>query len=482
MNTQLASRISCRVLAWTLAILVCGLTAYPQDEKKSADQPLRVEVNLVTLRFTVRDSSGRFVNTLQQSVFRVLDDGIPQDIAFFEAPRNRSSSMGKLWLAYLIDVSGSTFATRAEEILAARTFLDNVASSTETGIYGFTDKLIPFQEFTANRHSVLKAFRQARKHLGRTAIYDSLTALIQEMNARANPGDRKAVIIVSDGLDDAYRKAPAAITLARTSHVAIYTILVPSAAQVYIGSSAGSSQFSRSQQLNEKAEAKKTAFSRLSVQTGGKHFGGFEAILDFDDTLAQINDDIFGDLYSIGFYTQRLYRWSESWNIDVRVSEPGLIVSVPFKKLPRQLAAKKSLIAALFNNTPLEGPSGLPYDFHEIGAQMDVLAPRRAGGRLGLPFRIKISPFSFREASRLGVNTQLGVIGVLVDQQGRETVRLREVFRVNLGPKEVRDGRGILYTNKLLAPPGAYQLKVALLELTTWRLTSFERTIRITNR
>ena len=36
----------------------------------------------------------------------------------------------------LLDVSGSTFATRAEEIVAARSFLDNITRSTVTGVFG----------------------------------------------------------------------------------------------------------------------------------------------------------------------------------------------------------------------------------------------------------------------------------------------------------------------------------------------------------
>jgi hypothetical protein len=98
---------------------------------------------------------------------------------------------------------------------------------------------------------------------------------------------------------------------------------------------------------------------------------------------------------------------------------------------------------------------------------------------IGLPFRIKISPFSFVGSNRQGVHTQLGVVGLLINQSGEEIVRLREVFRVSLDARKIRDGQGIVYTNKLMAPPGRYQLKIALLELATWRLTSFHAYVRI---
>ncbi len=77
------------------------------------------------------------------------------------------------------------------------------------------------------------------------------------------------------------------------------------------------------------------------------------------------------------------------------------------------------------------------------------------------------------------VRTGFGVIALLLDQQGGEVARLREIFRVNLEAKEIRAGRGIIYTNKLFAPPGRYDLKIALLEMATWKMTAFEEPVRI---
>ena len=464
---------------WPAVLVLLAGLALGQEPPEVSDQTIRVDVNLVTLRFAVRDGAGGFVNDLGVEDFRVLQNGLPQDVVLFEPPHNTAGRSGRLWLAFLLDVSGSTFATRAEEIVAAQKFLDNVTDATQTGIYGFTDKLIPFQDFTGDRAVALKAFREARKHLGRTAIYDSLQSLLSILSTRAKPTDRKAVIVISDGLDEAFQKSAAAISRARIEGVRLYTILVPSAAQIYIGPSSVSSDNAYAvNQADEQRQVKEAAFAQLSTRTGGKHFSGFEAILDFDDTLAQINDDLFGNLYTLGYYADEFAPVSRAPNIDIQLQRAGLLVSQPFTTLPRNLAAKKSLIAAFFeksegNALPLEG------EFQEIGAEMDVLTPRREGGLIGLPFRIKINPFSFGGSNRRGVNTQLGVIGLLVDSQGREAVRLREIFRVDLDAKDIREGRGILYTNKLLAPAGSYQLRVALLELATWRLTSFERPVRI---
>lgn len=458
-------------------------TPASQEEPASLRDRFRIDVNLITLRFTVRDGSGAFVNTLREEDFRVFENGAPRSISFFEPPRATGRPGGRLQLAFLLDVSGSTFSTRTEQILAARTFLDSITDLTEVGIFGFTDRLLVFQEFTSDRSAALQAFSTARKHLGQTAIYDSLNTLMDRMMARGSATDQRVIIVVSDSLDEAYVKASQSITLARQNNIVLYTVHVPSSSQLYIGPA-----HERLLELSidpsiPQQEEKERAFARLSAATGGRHFSGLEAILDFDQALARINDDVFGNLYVVAFHTDSPTLDKEERNIRVVTGEPYLQVSALFREVPERLKAKKRFIAALFDNQSLsELPSGLHASFRELGAEMDILSPRWEGSRVGLSFRLKISPFSLQGSRAEGVQTQLGVIGVLMDAEGNEVVRLREFFRVSLGAREIRDGRGIIYTNKLLAPPGVYDFKLALLEVDTWRMTAFQNRVQIAER
>jgi len=447
------------------------------QQERPRDQRIQIDVNLVTLRFTVRDQQGHFLNSLTEEQFRIFENQERKDIAFFDAPSNKGGQGGPLFLAFLLDVSGSTFATRSEEIIAAQTFFDNIQQVTQLGIFGFTDKLIPFQDFTSERSAALKAFAEARQHLGQTAIYDSLSQLIDRMNSRAKQTDRKVVILVSDAIDKEYAKSRALMAKARQNNITVYTILVPSAAQLYIGNAAENNETLPAQAIKASQEE---AFARLAVGTGGKHFAGFETILDFDQTLAQIDDDIYGNLYSLGFYTDNPYLDKSERQIRVECSHPGTKVSALFQNLPERLSQKKRYISALFDAgslSRLSEPGGL--QFEEIGAELDVLPSDREGGQIGLPFRIKISPFSLRGSRKEGVRTQFGIIGLLLDRQGREVVRLREFFRASLSPKEIEVGRAIIYTNKLMAPPGRYDLRLAVLELASWRVTAFRTNVEI---
>ena len=192
-----------------------NLPAQAQDS--TAQTRFTVDVNLVTLRFTVRDGAGSFINDLNSSDFSVSENGRMQEISIFEKPRSMEQASGTTWVAFLLDVSGSTLATRSEEILAARTFFENIQSSVMVGVFGFTDELMIFQEFTDNRGRVLEAFSAADRHRGQTAIYKASSQLLAAMNQKAQPGDRKVIIVLSDGMDDEFRRSSSTAALARES-------------------------------------------------------------------------------------------------------------------------------------------------------------------------------------------------------------------------------------------------------------------------
>ena len=448
--------------------------AWAIGQDPAQDEAIRVRVDLVLLRFTVRDPGNRLVNTLTQEDFRVIQGGREREIVFFRPPRKRTADLGRLWIAFLLDVSGSTFATRAEEIMAAQNFLDNIHLFTQIGVFGFTDKLLVFQEFTSRKQLAEKAFAAARPHQGRTAIYESVEALLAPLGTRARPGDGKVLILVSDGMDDAYHRAERAAARALREDVRIYTILVPSATALPTAPGLVAAE-------DPKEEEKAAAFARLAVQTGGMHFSGIETILDFDSTLAQINDDVFGNLYSIGISGDPAPGIDPDAEAVVTTSKPNLLVSRPFTRAPGRLRAKKKFIEALFySEVELGPPEDEGLERYELGADVDILRPRgQISGKVGLPFRIKISPYTLSREPDGDVRTQLGIIGQLVDADGREVVRMREFFRATLERKELRDGRGIIYTNKLFVQPGRYNFRLALLEIPTWKMFFFQRDVRV---
>jgi len=65
-------------------------------------EPIRVKVNLVSVAFVARDARGALVDNLTQDDVEVVEDAVPQKIAFF----SRSADV-PLTLGVVVDASGS---------------------------------------------------------------------------------------------------------------------------------------------------------------------------------------------------------------------------------------------------------------------------------------------------------------------------------------------------------------------------------------
>ena len=437
-----------------------------------------VDVNLVTLRFTVRDEFGGYVNSLDAGDFSVSENGSSQEIGIFEKPRSMEPPSGTTWLAFLLDVSGSTLATRSEEIVAARSFFENIQSSVKVGVFGFTDELMVFQDFTDSSERVLEAFSAADRHKGQTAIYRASSQLLSEMNQRAQPGDRKVIIVLSDGMDDEYQKSGDTASLAKTSSAVFYTVWVPSAEFMYSGPAVTDSE-----KVREDRKRKRDAYASLSVSTGGRHFGGFEAILDFDDVMAQINDEVFGNLYTVGYYSDLDGLGKRDRDIHMRFlgsgKEPYSIRGI-YQNLPDLVQSKKQFIEALFDSSVTQPLTGRIAGFRDFGADVDLRKSSFDGELASVPFRLKISPFTIPLDSNGKIDTQFGYVGLLSDVGGEEVLRLRGVFSVKLTRDQIMDdGKGILYNGTFRVPPGRYFFRMAILRIPSWDMTVVDKILQI---
>src|ERR1700686_4529231 len=67
-----------------------------------AQEAIRVDVNLATVAFTVRDANGALVDNLTKDDFEIVEDTVPQKIAYFA----RSADV-PLTLGLIVDASGS---------------------------------------------------------------------------------------------------------------------------------------------------------------------------------------------------------------------------------------------------------------------------------------------------------------------------------------------------------------------------------------
>jgi Ca-activated chloride channel family protein len=181
---------------------------------------LSVRTDLVTLSVTVVDARGALVSGLRQEHFTVYDDGEPQAIQLF------SSEDLPATIGLAIDSSGS-MRGRREEVTAAVTAFATLShpldefftvNFNEAVWPGLPDKL-PFTEDADELRAAL-ATAPAR---GMTALYDAVRVALDHL--RRGTHDRKALVVVSDGGDNASSETlDAVLEYARRTNVAIYTV------------------------------------------------------------------------------------------------------------------------------------------------------------------------------------------------------------------------------------------------------------------
>src|SRR5258708_38444530 len=173
--------------------------------------PIRVDVRLINISFSARDTRGAFVANLTKDDFEVLDDGVPQAISFFA----RSSDL-PLTLGLLADVSGSQehFIKRHEKDL--QTFLKNVLTDRDQAfLLCFGNRLRLVSDFTTAPKQLMDALKEFDHHRMRdipevgppelrtqgTAFYDALYHATAAKLAKTDSG-RRAIVMFSDGEDN----------------------------------------------------------------------------------------------------------------------------------------------------------------------------------------------------------------------------------------------------------------------------------------
>ncbi|RPJ80843.1 MAG: hypothetical protein EHM18_17815 [Acidobacteria bacterium] len=83
-------------LLFLVVLFVCA--ALLGQDTRERDQRIQVDVNLVTLRFTVRDQQGQFLNNLTEDQFRIFENQERKDLAFFDEPSIKAAGAARSFL------------------------------------------------------------------------------------------------------------------------------------------------------------------------------------------------------------------------------------------------------------------------------------------------------------------------------------------------------------------------------------------------
>ena len=167
-------------------------------EEVDAGDVIRVNTTLVTIPVSVMDRDGRYVPNLQKEEFRVWEEGVEQDVAFFQSVDKPFS------VVLMLDTSPST-QFRLEDIQdAAISFVNQLRSDDRVMVVSFNDDIKILSEFTIDRNKLERAIQRARTDDG-TRLYDAVDMVINQQLSRVQ--GRKAIVLFTDGVDTTSRSA-----------------------------------------------------------------------------------------------------------------------------------------------------------------------------------------------------------------------------------------------------------------------------------
>lgn len=180
---------------------------------------------LVALNVTVTDSTAKYVTGLLPTDFAVYEDGVRQDVQFFE------SASVPVDLILLIDTS-SSMADKVDVVHeAAGGFLKTLRSGDRGAVVTFADGVSVIQPLTDDRARLDEAVRKTGAH-GGTALYNAVYISLKQFGQAAHGATdvrRQAIVVLSDGEDTASLVGlEDVMAVARKMGVNIYTVSVQS--------------------------------------------------------------------------------------------------------------------------------------------------------------------------------------------------------------------------------------------------------------
>ena len=304
-------------------------------EEVDAGDIIRVNTTLVTLPVSVMDRDGRYIPNLQKEEFRIWEDGVEQEVAFFQSVDKPFS------VVLMLDTSPST-QFRLEDIQdAAITFVNQLRSDDRVMVVSFNDDIKILSEFTTDRRKLQNAIYRARTD-GGTRLYDAVDMVINQQLNRVS--GRKAIVLFTDGVDTTSRRADyhTNVTDAQELDALIYAVQYDTAQDMNVGNyptqqidifgtilggifggGRGSIRRPRGTARSD-YEIGSRYLRELANSTGGREYRA-DSLQNMSSAFANVAEELRRQ-YSLGYYPKRPPQAGQRRMIRVRARQPNLAV------------------------------------------------------------------------------------------------------------------------------------------------------------
>jgi Ca-activated chloride channel homolog len=158
---------------------------------------IKMDTALVTIPASVIDRDGKFVPSLKKRDFRLYEDGVEQDIESLvsvEAPFH---------VVLVLDTSNSTTFKFNDIQDAAFAFIKQLRPDDQVMVVSFDSKVRFHCDFTNDYDALRQAIDETRTG-GSTKLYEAVEKVVDRLEQIQG---RKAVVLFTDGVDTASRRA-----------------------------------------------------------------------------------------------------------------------------------------------------------------------------------------------------------------------------------------------------------------------------------
>jgi Ca-activated chloride channel family protein len=295
-----------RVLPRVLTLVgIATMVVFDTSKPVRAQQPsFRSGIDVVSLNVTVADGAGRFVTKLDRDVFSVYEDGIKQQLTFF----NRSNL--PIALSVLLDTSASMEDKMQTAQDAAIGFVKKLRPQDFGQIIDFDSRVIIAQPFTNSVPDLEQAIRKTTAG-GSTSLHNAIYISLKELKKiQARSADdvrRQSIVVLSDGEDTSSLVGfDEVLELAKRSETAIYAIGLRGRGPDHVRGAFNEADF---------------VLRQLSQETGGRVFFARTAT-ELTGIYEQISDELSSQ-YMLGYQSRNPKRDGAWRRVVVRVNEPG---------------------------------------------------------------------------------------------------------------------------------------------------------------
>jgi Ca-activated chloride channel homolog len=297
---------------------------------KDDDDVIRIETDLVMIPARVTDRSGKPVSDLKKAEFKIFENDVEQEIAYF------SGEDQPFTVALVLDMSYSSVFKLAEIQTAALEFINQLRADDKVLVASFDEKFRVLCKPTNDRKVLRYAVEGAQIASG-TSLYAALDAVLE--NELAEIAGRRAIVLLSDGVDTASKNFSANDVLEKFAEtdVIVYPIQYDTYDDVQKSRKQSAQIFYddddrpyvvekprvRGERESDYAEANRF-LRQIADQSGGRVYPVTSAT-NLNRAFAHIAEEL-RKIYSLGYYPSGERSAGADYAIRVRVYRPNLSI------------------------------------------------------------------------------------------------------------------------------------------------------------